>query len=97
MNHFELAVELINNTKDKSTCLIFLGLSEIQDKNFDKTLDHLNTSLAFKETRLTRKSLALVHMELNNIKETEQIYLHGIVPEQKNKEGNKEVMIGCIW
>jgi Tfp pilus assembly protein PilF len=82
--HFEKAVDLSGNSKDRSVCLTFLGIAELEDKNFENALEKLNEALALKDSILTRKSLALTLMNLNKVEAAEQVHIEGVSIEPSN-------------
>lgn len=86
LDKFHKAAEYATDEKDKAICLTFMGITELQLEKFDNALKYLQDSLLIEDSTLTRKSLALALMHLDDFKSAQKIHEEGLKLKPKNKE-----------
>lgn len=84
--YFQKAIRLTSKPEEKSSCLTFLGLSEIEESRFEEAKGVLEEALQLKDSTLARKSLALAYINLDQLEQAEKVHTEGVKLEPDNKE-----------
>ncbi|MEL6558045.1 MAG: tetratricopeptide repeat protein [Bacteroidota bacterium] len=84
--NFQKAYRLAATTEDKSLCLTFMGLTEMEVSRYEEAKEILVEALQLNDSTLARKSLATAYMNMEKWDEAEKVHTDGLALEPDDKE-----------